>query len=286
MPPTKFIACACACAIASVVMKSVKFVAQKEKGGLKSMDADFFKLCRKTLFISHPQKVDHDASSVVENVEVYSSFRPSVSATITAEKLEQILVSSDSESEPEETGQSHAGGVKKDASAGVTSSAADMDAIAKWRAEKSARTRILAQRNACTRTRTKTLRSGQAISSTSMLDVLTNQLTKLNSHQAVSNLLSSNPIFQVQTVPIKTWKLGVQRRCGGYVICPGEKCSSPVQYKNILKHLSKLHPTISTTSLLCPVCKISVLPSAVRAHMHSCSPPTATVQPTTARRYF
>jgi len=111
--------------IASVVMESVKFVAQKERGGRKSMEADFFKLCMKTSFIGRPQKVDYDASSIVEYVEVYSSFRPSVSGTISAEKLEQILVSSDSDPEPEKKGQRQTGSV---ASVGVTCSAADMDA--------------------------------------------------------------------------------------------------------------------------------------------------------------
>ena len=99
--------------IASVLMKSVQVIAKKEKEGRKSMDSDFFKLCRKISFISHPQQIEVDSTAAVENVEVYSSFRPSVSATISAEKLEQIVLSSESDSEPEETGGCQAEPIKK-----------------------------------------------------------------------------------------------------------------------------------------------------------------------------
>ena len=79
--------------IATVVMKSVKEVTSKEKGGKKSLDSDFYKLCKRIECIEHPKKVDYEAAAIVENVEVYSSFRPSVSATISAEKLEEIILS-------------------------------------------------------------------------------------------------------------------------------------------------------------------------------------------------
>ena len=69
------------------------------------MDSKFYKLCRKIGFLSHPEKPTLCLEAATENIEVYSSFRPSVSATISAEKLQQILVSSDeSASEPEESG--------------------------------------------------------------------------------------------------------------------------------------------------------------------------------------
>merc|ERR1719500_1031266 len=67
------------------------------------MDSKFYKLCRKIVFLSHPEKPTLCLERASENIEVYSSFRPSVSATISAEKLQQILVSSESDLEPEES---------------------------------------------------------------------------------------------------------------------------------------------------------------------------------------
>merc|ERR1719508_716284 len=64
----------------------------------------FYKLCKRIECLGHPKKVDYDGKASIENVEVFSSFRPSVSATFRAEKLEQITLSSESDSEPEETG--------------------------------------------------------------------------------------------------------------------------------------------------------------------------------------
>ena len=42
----------------------------------------------------------------IEHIEVYSSFRPTMAASISAEKVEQIVILSESISEPEETGNS------------------------------------------------------------------------------------------------------------------------------------------------------------------------------------
>jgi len=95
--------------IASVVLRAVKEVTGKEKEGKKSLDADFYKLCKRIECIEHPVKFDHDIATDVENVEVYNSFRPGVSASFTAVELDEIVVSSDSDAELEETRGSQAG---------------------------------------------------------------------------------------------------------------------------------------------------------------------------------
>merc|ERR1719430_1614745 len=70
------------------------------------MTCNFYKLCQKIDFIGKPIKhvSVKECGELLEYFEVYSSFRPCMSATISAEKLEQIVISSDSDSEPVETG--------------------------------------------------------------------------------------------------------------------------------------------------------------------------------------
>ena len=88
--------------ISSVLLKSVQEVHKRKKGDIKSSDSSFYNLCKKIEFLSPPKKGVSETKNRVENVEVFSSFRPSVCATFSAEKLEQIVLSSDSDSQPEE----------------------------------------------------------------------------------------------------------------------------------------------------------------------------------------
>lgn len=53
--------------------------------------------CKMIRHLPRPLKVKYDRSTVREDLEVYSSFHPSVSTTISAEKMEQVTISSDSE---------------------------------------------------------------------------------------------------------------------------------------------------------------------------------------------
>ena len=88
--------------VAKVLRNSVKEVTCKRKGGKKSMHSDFYKLCKKIEFLSEPKNVECEKKETdVEYVEVYNSFRPSVSAAISAKRLEQIEVLSESENEHE-----------------------------------------------------------------------------------------------------------------------------------------------------------------------------------------
>ena len=58
------------------------------------------------------------------------------------------------------------------------------------------------------------------------------------------------------------------------------KCQSKVRYTKILAHMMKVkeHQSLLMVSLLCPVCRVSVLPTKVHRHMPKCCPPPA--QPT------
>jgi len=69
---------------------------------MKKLDS-FYLSCKKIDFIRKPKKLKRVKEAVVENFEVYNSFSRHVSAIISAEKLEQIVISSGSDSEPEET---------------------------------------------------------------------------------------------------------------------------------------------------------------------------------------
>ena len=81
------------------MLKSVNKLYFQDKGEVPH----FHTLCKRAELLEKPKNVDYDRKAAVENVEVYSSFRPSVSTTISAEKLEQIALSSDSESESGKT---------------------------------------------------------------------------------------------------------------------------------------------------------------------------------------
>merc|ERR1712096_369446 len=89
--------------IAEVLLKAAMEVTTKKE---KYSTKHFYKLCKGIECLEHPIRVEYDRKASVENVEVFSSFRPSVSATFSAEKLEQVTLSSESDSEPEETGRS------------------------------------------------------------------------------------------------------------------------------------------------------------------------------------
>lgn len=60
----------------------------------------FYKLCKRIECLDRPKKVKYDRKESVENLEVYSSFRPSISAIISVQKLEEVAISSDSEEIP------------------------------------------------------------------------------------------------------------------------------------------------------------------------------------------
>jgi len=95
--------------IASILLKCVDDVTSKQKAK-KGVDGEFYKLCKRIGCIEHPRKQNCDESVSSETLEVFSSFRPSVSAAFSAEKLEQVTLLSESDSEPEETGKSCTGG--------------------------------------------------------------------------------------------------------------------------------------------------------------------------------
>jgi hypothetical protein len=88
--------------IPEVLLTSVMDVATK----IKKEEHCFYKLCKRIDCLEKAKNVKIDRKAKVEKVEVFSSFRPSVSATYSVEKLEQVTLSSESDSEPEETGRS------------------------------------------------------------------------------------------------------------------------------------------------------------------------------------
>ena len=53
--------------IAAVVLESVKDVTSKEKGGKKSLDANFYKLCKRIECIEHPREFYCDITTDVEH---------------------------------------------------------------------------------------------------------------------------------------------------------------------------------------------------------------------------
>jgi len=95
--------------IASVLLKSVEEVTARYEKGRKVMTKLFYKLCKRIECLEYPKMVDYDRDASNENVEVFNSFRPYVSTTFSAEKLEQVTLSSESDSEPDQPGISYSG---------------------------------------------------------------------------------------------------------------------------------------------------------------------------------
>jgi len=89
--------------IAKMLMKSVDEVSSQRKSGKRSMRCKFYKLCKNIDFLSKPKQHVYEIGHG-DYIEVFSSFRPTMAATISAEKLDQVVISSESDSEPEETG--------------------------------------------------------------------------------------------------------------------------------------------------------------------------------------
>ena len=102
--------------IAKILMKSVDDVSSQKKRGRKSFQCDFYKLCKRIDSLSNPKRHVREKHNVIEHIEVYSSFRSNMTATISAEKVEQVVILSESISEPEETGNSQVGQASCDAS--------------------------------------------------------------------------------------------------------------------------------------------------------------------------
>ena len=90
--------------IAKVLQKSVEAVITKYCHSDTNVKGKFVsKTCKKVEDLPRPRKKPYDRNITREDIEVYSSFRPSVSTTISAEKMDQIMLSSGSESEGEGT---------------------------------------------------------------------------------------------------------------------------------------------------------------------------------------
>ena len=92
--------------IARVLLTSVKKVISKHMT-VKPMQTpvqEFYKVCKRIECLDRPKKVKYDRNASIENVEVYSSFRPSVLITISAQKLEQVALNSDSDGETDKDG--------------------------------------------------------------------------------------------------------------------------------------------------------------------------------------
>jgi len=91
--------------ISEVLLKAVRHVMTRlAKEGSDQLQM-FYTLCRKIEFLSKPRRVEYDRKAPVENLEVYSSLRPFVSATISAQQMEQVAISSESEDDCVMTGE-------------------------------------------------------------------------------------------------------------------------------------------------------------------------------------
>merc|ERR1719318_535816 len=272
--------------IASVVLESVKDVTSKEKGGKKSLDANFYKLCKRIECIEYPSRIDCDLATDVENIEVYSSFRPAVSATISAEKLEEIVLSSESDSEPEETGSCQTGldkHVDEDmevfGAGEMNESSNDVDIVVRNKRKRKKRRLMMKLRKASKQLSSTTDETGspaerrkngiKASSDPGKVPPIRIK-TLLQKSGSISTVTMQEP----QPTNADTWQIGQPTPKEGTIICPSPKCTITcrVKYSRLLHHLSKQHPNMEMQSLLCPVCKKSVTAAEVHVHMPRCSP--------------
>ena len=229
-------------------MKCVKDVSLKEKGGQRSMGSDFHKLCKKIGSLSQPEIPEccEAANANMENLEVYSSFRPTVSATISAEKLEQILLSSESDSEPEETGTWQGG----DQLGEINLSYREVRYSRRLEAAKIKTT----ERSKSIKSRLCSV-SNPAVSSHPVSSLLTLHPTWLRNTLGPScpppqskkiTRSASTPHVQPSAV---VWRIGKPTNKHGIVFCPGDKCNSKhgIRYSNISSHIAKHHAGILRT---------------------------------------
>merc|ERR1719427_1248356 len=228
--------------IAVVLLKSVIEVTGENKR--KDLAPDFYKLCKRIECLERPRKVEYDRKASVENVEVFNSFRPSVSATFSAEKLEQVTLSSESDSGPEEAGSC----TREDVVVGVT--------------ENSTNPRCM---EANGKKLDADLRNGEYWED---LETLT-----------APDIICLSPPPCLQITKRNSWQFGStwHQNMGGTVrfgrfgtlVCPRPRCSAVVKFSNLSKHLKKLHGD-QLVGLLCEVCNKVVLSSSVAEHMPIC----------------
>jgi len=222
--------------IAEVLLKAAMEVTSKKE---KYSTKHFYKLCKRIECLEHPIRVEYDRKASVENVEVFSSFRPSVSATFRAEKLEQITLSSESDSEPEETGR------RRSYSCSEGSLNDNIEVL------------------------NETL-TNQIIVKSKGLNI--NQWVKPDERTLPA---AETPALAIPGLPpmvFNYWQIGKPTKNEGTVLCPSIKCKLPIRYSNISKHLKKVHLNlVDLANLLCHVCKRPVLPSLVVTHMPKCN---------------
>ena len=288
--------------IARLLMKSVNEISSKEKDGRKSMTRDFYKLCKKIENLSKPLQHIGERNQAIEYVEVYSSFSPNMLATIRAEKLSQVTIYSESESEPEETGEVQVG--QASASYMIQNTSSKYWELVKFMHGKKKEgifcpvcksvcklNQIL---NHIRKAHSQTLKS-------SLLCPKCNKPvlpSEIQGHLPVCPVGASSSSYYVSTPtrsnvimessgsnPIThttqtTWKI-MEMKTGLGVVCPwcirSKKSIRKNTYHNSVyltnfdDHVARYHSRECVgTSLLCPSCNKEVLPSQVRSHMPLC----------------
>eukprot|EP00092_Neocalanus_flemingeri_P006012 GFUD01006478.1.p1 GENE.GFUD01006478.1~~GFUD01006478.1.p1 ORF type:complete len:613 (-),score=116.47 GFUD01006478.1:6-1694(-) len=191
-----------------------------------------YKLCKRIGCLEKAINLEYDRKANVENVEVYSSFRPFVSATFSAEMLEQVIVSSESDSEPEETGRS-----------GFSKPEETTRSISSLPAE----------------VRDTDLPIDEAVFKNYTDGTKAKPKPPPQLARKLPEMLTKETF----------WERGRKGRRIGTVECPNLNCNNQVNFCNIENHLKKVHKA-KVTSLSCEKCKCLVAPSALATHFPLC----------------
>jgi len=273
--------------IAKILMKSVEDVSSQKKRGRKSIQCDFFKLCKRINSLSKPKRHEYvrEKENGIEQIEVYSSFRPTMAATISAEKLEQIFVSSESDSDPVDFSDSKS-------ESGNSSSIPPAYHLTPSKPEDTSEPKetggsqdkqesaIIAMIETETEKRqagqasvmlweTREIQVGQAnvnrfgrTSESSIINTGNKQVGRTNKGTVIKNTSANH------------WKLDESRQENRGVVCPWCRNGANVLLMNIHDHIARVHTKNVGKSLLCPKCNTAVIPSLIYEHIETdCADP-------------
>jgi len=259
-------------------------------------------LCKRIECLELPKRVDYDRKASPENVEVFSSFRPSVSTMFSAEKLEQVILYSETDSEPEEIGRNYSLNGNKDVLCATPTGTVKRKGFNDMTGEPRKNPNKIYRKDDSSNLKSELstneywedhstlsapdeskleseLSTGRCCEdpSTSATPAQKRYNLRKRSVSFDDQATSSSPCKKIMTsIPHHNlnrrsiyWEIGQPIMNEVTVICPILMCNAQVKSYNISKHLKNIHGG-QVDSLLCQMCKKPILAADVLTHIPRC----------------